>query len=220
MDAHDIRAAEDEEIQRGSSGVSQCAPCLGAAAAEPRVLDVAHLRAREVEARAVRSADLHDGLVPVPLRNQVPAPRVVVPRRQLRGVRPRVIPPVHPRALDRQLHPRAGEHTRRAPQHAVPVVHQLAAVPRQEELPVRRVPRPLMRAEETRLMRQVVVPAGVVRPRPAPLYVPSRRCGVRQIPQGALVVTLELADPGELPLARVGRDLVLRIRRISKLKVK
>jgi len=56
VDAYDIRAEVEEDIQRRSTGVCRdnAAPCLRAAAAEPRVLDVAHLRACEVQPRAVR----------------------------------------------------------------------------------------------------------------------------------------------------------------------
>mmetsp|Transcript_13513 Transcript_13513/g.57182 ORF Transcript_13513/g.57182 Transcript_13513/m.57182 type:complete len:312 (-) Transcript_13513:2443-3378(-) len=106
---------------------------LGPAAAEERVLDVPHLRAREVQPRAVFAADLDDGLVPVAFRDVIAASRVEIPGGELRGVRPRVVPPVHPRALDRDRRAIPAlllKHRPRAPEHAIAVLHELAAVPR------------------------------------------------------------------------------------------
>mmetsp|Transcript_46927 Transcript_46927/g.112455 ORF Transcript_46927/g.112455 Transcript_46927/m.112455 type:complete len:414 (-) Transcript_46927:776-2017(-) len=202
---------------RGGANLSK--QSLRPAARKEGMLDVSHLRARKVQPRLVLRANLHDRLVPVPLRRVVPAPRVEVPRGELRGVRPRVIPPVHPRAFQRQLYAvvAGAENAARALQHPIAVLHELAAVPGEEKLPVLRVPRPEVRAEEPGLVREVVVPARVVRPRAAPLDVASLAPRAREISKRALVVALKLADAGELPLRRLLALLVLRVRRISKL---
>jgi hypothetical protein len=60
-----------------------------------RVLAVAHLHAREVEARVVLGAQPHQPVVAVALRPARPLAHVVVARRELRRVWPRVVPPVH-----------------------------------------------------------------------------------------------------------------------------
>ena len=51
----------------------------------------------------------------------------------------------------------------------------------------------------------------------APLDVASLGPGPRQVTQRPLVVALKLADARELPLRRVGRDFILRVRRVSQL---
>ena len=165
-------------------------------------------------------ANLDDGLVPVPLRAVIAASRVEVPRGELGGVRSRVVPPVHPRALDGERgiagsRP-AAEHGPRASKHAIAVSHELARVPRQEKLAVLRVPRSEVRAEKPSLVREVVVPARVVRSRASPLDVSSLRPRPGEVAQRALIVALKLADARELPLRRPGRNLILRVRRVSK----
>ena len=70
---------------------------LWGAAALWRVLAVPHLHAREADARAVLRKQLHQRRVPVPL------PRVIVPGCQLRGVRARLVPPVHACQLRAQV---------------------------------------------------------------------------------------------------------------------
>lgn len=60
-------------------------------------------------------------------------------------------------------------------------------------------------------------PAGVVRPRAAPLNVPRFRRPLSQRQERALVVALELADAREPPLRRLEAALVLRVGWVAQL---
>ena len=211
-------------------------------------------------------ANHHDGLVPVALGAAVARARVEVPRGELRGVAPAVVPPVHARTLDRQRRPGGRSIGRRV----VRRVARLAFLRRRPfsrpffsffgnalRLLARSVQRRRVRRDATSVRSNTDLahcnmrrspcstssPAyhdrktartrcpSSLRARGKPSLVragcctrrrrgarrrPTRcarpRSRARQVPQRALVVALELADAGELPLRRVGRDLVLRVR--------